>query len=411
MLKKALHILLVCPYDLSFAGGVQHHILNKAEAFKSLGHQVKIIAPIASNTNTLPKTSIELLFLGKPKRIKIWGTSIDLTYLSKKDLKKWERIFQTFNADVLHVHTPWNPFLPYQLIRNTPSSILKVATFHDTAPDRGIGKWIGANLLPLAYRWMKKRIDLGISVSESQAFGMGILKLKGSPIKIIPNGIPDRLLMNATQTQKLPSTNSKDTSKTVLKLLFIGRLEHRKGIFDALWVFKQLQKEVLPSIIQFDIIGSGPLLSHAQNWVQDQNLDGVKFFGSVEESQKEQILQEADVLIAPSLYGESFGIVLIEALASNCIATGYGNSGYLNIAKHYDLELFPSPSQKIQLLEAIRSIFRDEEKRKFLQQRGRDLASKYLWSNLSKELIDHYQLALNEKNSRHNLPSKIHSNQ
>ncbi|MCH8496430.1 MAG: glycosyltransferase family 4 protein, partial [Balneolales bacterium] len=216
---------------MSVPGGVRTHILDLCATLRDKGHQISIVG--STNGKTI-ETDLPILDVGSGWRMPLWGTVIDVLTLSKADKSSLRRFFEENRVDVLHFHTPWTPLMSIQLlklVRSLPPNIRPklVATFHDTPPDSLWGRFLGRYIMPTAASVLLQKFDRIISVSHSQkAF---ISRYSDKKIDVISNGFrfrPEELnteLSNVPNPRELPQT-----------ILFLGRLEPRKGVMHALKV-------------------------------------------------------------------------------------------------------------------------------------------------------------------------------
>lgn len=387
-------IIQICPYNLEQYGGVQHHVVQLSETLVEKGHSVYIIAPYTVKTKKTQwdiNPHIPIIRLTKAKRIRLWGTSIDISYLKRAEKSAFDTFIASTKPHVIHFHTIWNPVFQHQILNRVPNGITKVATFHDTPPDYGIGSWIGGGLIRRAFRYYLRRLDGAISVSKSQVSAMGI-NPTSMPTKLhmIPNGI---------RLGKDMGINEMGEDKDYCSFIFIGRLEPRKGVFDLLKAYKYLKEHQKGNLLtglktrdtRLTIVGNGPLLGPIKKFIDQNGLLDVQILTSADEHTKQHLLKQSEVLVAPSLYGESFGIVLLEGMAAGLKILGYGNKGYLNIGRVYGIENFPEPGNVKALTEKMLEFVSNPELTHHLIQKGYEIAQRHDWNNLSDKVLAVYQ--------------------
>lgn len=371
-----MKICQICPYDLSMPGGVQTHIVQLSRALRKKGHHVSVVAVSGKRTVDY---DFEYKAIGRAKRIPIWGTSIDVTYADKADRKRAQKFFAERKFDVVHFHTLWNPFLPLQMLFLTDAA--KVATFHDTPPDSVFGTFLGSSVMPAAAGLLIRFLDAVISVSDSQA--SYITPLTTKDVHIIPNGI-DLELFNGSAKEKMENGSS-------FTLLFLGRLEPRKGVMDAIRIFEGLKTQY--PALRMVVAGEGKQKETAEAYVKKKEIRDIEFLGYVFEEKKLELFRKADLYLSPARYGESFGIVLLEAMASETPVAGYGNEGYLNVVKDYSLENFPPPGEPKKLSRRIEKLINNPALREELKVEGRKIVREYSWETLSDRIIRVYEEA------------------
>ncbi len=358
-----MKIAQVCPYDFSRPGGVKSHILSLSKYLAKVGHEVKIIAP---NINSELVEESNVHFFGKNRSLNIGGTKIDLNIALGEEKKALKEFLRSEQFDIIHYHTIWNPLLPFQVRRYAKTK--HVATFHDTPKNQFVGRWI----MPLVARWVFAFLDEIISVSNTQS-GF-IRRFSKRKIQIIPNGIDLEEIQNQPKARKDPST---------FQLLFLGRLEPRKGVMHALQAFRRLKMTY--QNMKLIIAGDGDDRELVEDYISEYDLRDVELKGFVDEATKYSLLQESDIYLAPALYGESFGIVLLEAMSIGTPMAGYANEGYKNVLTRDMLEHFSQPEDLEGLVKNIEGLLLSEKRQK-LSVKGLEEAKKYDWKTLATEI-------------------------
>lgn len=378
-----MNIIQVCPYDLSIPGGVQTHITHLSNQLVRKNHRVKVFAPSLKKSGFERKFDCEVEYITGSVRVPWWGTSIDVSVLTSQQKREIWSVFSEFKPDVIHFHTIWNPVMQTQLLWMLPDEIRKVGTFHDTPPDRGLGKHIGANLMKLGARYYLPKMDEIISVSETQARAMGADPgdLPGN-FRILPNGIDAA----SGRSKQRPTHGDNE-----FRIIFVGRFEERKGIFELLEVYRRLQDFEREYDLSLTLLGRGPQTADVKDFIENHELRNVKIFEQAGDQQKEELLMDSDLMVAPALYGESFGIVLLEAMALGTKVAGYGNEGYLSVGREYGAEHFPPPGDREALLEVIRNHIENPERTDHLIERGLEIAAKHDWKIIANEIEKIYQ--------------------
>lgn len=381
-----MNIIQVCPYDLSIPGGVQTHVAHLSNQLAQGNHKLMVFAPISKKMRNRKLFDCNVHEITKAKRIKIWGTSIDISYLSGSDKAMIKDLMNEFNPDIIHFHTIWNPFMQFQLLNMMDKSVKKIATFHDTPPDFGVGKIIGGNLMKVGAKYFTNRLDGSISVSKSQKKAMGMFgPKKKDKVVVIPNGI------DASMGNKIDRESR--TSDKEFKLIFIGRLEHRKGIFDLLEVYSRLSNDNMDKKVSLIIIGDGPLKGDVNEFIETKKLKNIELLTGVDDDLKLDLLANSDLMVAPALYGESFGIVLLEAMAMGIKVVGYGNTGYLNIGALYGVENFPEPGNTEKLYAIINDHILNPESKAHLIKKGFEIAQNHDWKKVTAQIEEIYDRA------------------
>ncbi len=366
-----MKIAQVCPYDFSRPGGVKAHIVSLSNQLTKLGHEVKILAP---NINASQINEPNIHLFGRNRSVNLGGTKIDINIALGQELKELKQFLIAEKFDIIHFHTIWNPMLPFQIRWNSKAK--HVATFHDTPKNQFIGK----TLMPLAAKAIFKFLDKVISVSDTQA--TYINKFSSKPISIIPNGIDLELYQK--ETGRIESYQDGK-----FNLLFLGRLEPRKGVLYALESFNQLKTR--HSSLRLIIAGDGDERPMVESFIKKHNLLDVKLLGFVSEEEKRQLLKTVDLYIAPAVYGESFGIVLLEAMASGTTMAGFANAGYKNILSIEMRKHFPKPGDQLGLIESIENLIKHPSERERLTKEGIEEVKKYDWEIIARQIDQIYK--------------------
>ncbi|SNS59867.1 phosphatidylinositol alpha-mannosyltransferase [Ekhidna lutea] len=364
-----MKIALVCPYDFSRPGGVKSHIVSLSKHLTIIGHQVKIIAP---NINANAVEEKNVYFFGKNRSVNIGGTKIDVNIALGDEKKQLKAFLNGEVFDIIHYHTIWNPLLPFQVLKHSKAK--QIATFHDTPKSQFVGDWI----MPTVARGIFTFLDQIISVSNSQS-GY-ISRFSKRNIHIIPNGIDlDEIHQIAPQESK--------RDDDFFQMFFMGRLEPRKGVMHALRAFHQL-KERYPKM-KLIIAGDGDGRAEVEQYITDYTLTDVEMVGFVSEAEKYRLLKESDIYLAPALYGESFGIVLLESMAVGTPIAGYANSGYKNVITNDMMKGFAEPGDLDAFAKCIENLI-PSSKREELSKHGLEEVKKYNWAEVSMEVNEVY---------------------
>jgi phosphatidylinositol alpha-mannosyltransferase len=373
---SAMKIAIVSPYDLHSPGGVQTHILDLSKELIRQGHYVKVIAPGNHNRQN---ESNDIIYLGKTRKIEFNKTRFDVSLVYGNDKKKLLRILSEENFDVIHYHTIWTPFLPLQILLASTSA--NVATFHDTPPDNISGRLTKLVFRVLSY-FLLKKLDAAIAVSGAPAEHLA--KIPRCVIHIIP---PCTDLRSFSPEVK-PLIKKDDEAITIL---FLGRLEQRKGFNLLLEVFDRLVKEQFN--VRLLMAGDGNAADHISKHVHPDAQSRIKILGRIYEYDKAACYTSCDIFCSPALYGESFGIVLVEAMASGRPVIAAANKGYSKVLKaRADLCLAKAGDVEDLYLK-LRNLVMNKKLREDLGQWGIAEAKKYQCSKLVNQYIDIYRTA------------------
>jgi len=333
MLKNKLKIAFVFDDSLDRPDGVQQYIFILSNYFQSLGHEVFFL--VGQSSKRL-KNSFSL---AKNLRVKFNRNIMSIPI--KADQKRIDEIMHQFDFDVMHFQLPFSPVLSHQIIKKNKGALL-VGTFH-LFSERKL-EIISSKLLNLLIKNDLKKLDLVYSVSKPAsdfAFLNFNLMTKIMPIPIDLDKFHQSIINKVNHDHQT-------------KILFLGRLVKRKNCQLFLKSIKLLN-EIHPEI-NFNAIvaGDGPLKQKLIKYSQDNQINHlVDFVGQVSENKKIKLLSSVDISVFPSIGSESFGIVLIESLASqHSIVLASRNQGYQSILKSLKTNLF-EPKDPVDLANKI----------------------------------------------------------
>lgn len=303
-----MKIAIYTPYNIFKSGGVQEHVLNQAKILRKRGHDVTVITPRPRHKSEkdAPKG---VVFLGVSARIKTPNaTSADVSATLDNEAIDNEL---SKGYDVIHAHEPIIPIAARQILMRAQPQSLRVGTFHAALPGNTLGRSLVSTFKTYA-RSVLPYIDIITAVSPA-ALGY-IDAYNEKPVNFVPNGIDTS------------SYRTKRVRRDLNMILFIGRLEKRKGARQAIKAFAELKKSKPEAYMK--IAGDGPLKRSLEQYVEDQEIDGIEFLGFIDDKIKLRLLSRCGIYTSPALYGESFGIVLTEAMAMSAPIVCHPNEGY-----------------------------------------------------------------------------------
>lgn len=356
-----MKILQVCPYDWNAHGGVQAHVGQLSRHLAARGHKVLILAPGSHDPGGL-----RLSLAGRPVRVAFNGSRVPLC-CAPRSVSVVRRAVRDFAADIVHVHEPLCPST--SLLASLFARVPLIATFHANH---------GRNLFSLLYsaqaallRPVWARITLGIAVSRAAAACIG--SRVTTPLRIVPNGI-DTTLFTALGTR---ATGQRRT------LLFVGRLEPRKGFAIALQAFSEIAHRI-PDL-DFAVVGDGEqrsLVRRLPAFVRAR----VFLRGDCSDEQRRRSYAAADLFIAPSTGRESFGLVLLEAMAAGVPLVASDIDGYREVMRHGIEGLLVPPSDPGALAAAIVRVLGDRELAGRFGAAGPLRARRYSWKRVGGQI-------------------------
>lgn len=307
-----MKIGLVCPYSMARGGAVQEIVRAMRRELIDRGHEAKIITPQPREINHVDTEGIIFVGSAADFRSPLGTTSAVSTNFDNEAL---EQMLETEQFDILHFHEPWQPFLSRQILALSKS--VNVATFHAKVPETLIGKSVQRVITPYTKPLLKYLHELvAVSVPASEY----VSSLTDQSITIIPNAI---------HLSDFPESPRKFQPDDRLRLLFIGRLERRKGVKYLLQAYSLLAKRM--DNIELVIAGNGPDREKLEDLAAELELPNVSFLGYVDDATKKELFASADLFVAPATFGESFGVVLLEAMSTGLVTVAGNNSGYVSV--------------------------------------------------------------------------------
>ncbi len=373
---------MVSPYDFSVPGGVVKHIYYLDKYLREMGHQVKIIAPCSREDTPLPEHLIKAssLVIGVPSAGSVARVSISpLVY------RKAKKILEEENFDIVHIHEPLTPILPIAVLRH--SRAVNIGTFHAYRPDPHPVLEYSDVLL----RRLANKLDGRIAVSR--AARDYISRYFPGDYRIIPNGVDLELF----RAKAKPVERFCDGR---LNILFVGRLEKRKGFGVLLEAFGHVQREVpgvrLLVVGAFNDDDKKPFIE----FIRKNRIYGVRFIGHVPEDELPRYYHTCDVFCAPSLGYESFGMVLIEAMAAGKPVVASAIPGYTEVVKSGAEGLLVPPGDPQALARAIIHLLQNPQLRITMGEMGKRKASRYSWRQIASEVLEYYKEAAERSGKR-----------
>lgn len=377
-----MKIALVSPYDFAYPGGVANHISCLERCFTKMGHDVKIIAPAS---RTVPTFGDKFIPVGKPRPIPTSGSIARIT-ISPTLASKVKPVLDREKFDIIHLHEPLIPMLCTTVLRFSQTA--NVGTFHASG-SRPSYRWTKPFVKMLLKKWFRK-LDGKIAVSKAaMEFTNGHFPAQ---YEIIPNGIDLEHFTN-----NVPPIDEFCDGK--LNLLFVGRMEKRKGVNYLLKAYKQVKQEFPNS--RLIIVGPGIRLRNKyEKQVAKNSLKDVVFTGHVAYNELPRYYKTADIFCTPATGCESFGIVLLEAMAMGKPVVASNIEGYASVITHSVDGLLVPPKNESMLAQALISLMNDKSLRQQMGARGKLKSAEYDWKHISQRVLDYYTKVLKGEISR-----------
>ncbi|MGB9598345.1 MAG: glycosyltransferase family 4 protein [Minisyncoccales bacterium] len=366
-------------HSFSQPGGVKNHILGLNQEFKKKGLETKIIVP---RRRLFERYSKDVILLGSSFGFSFGGGDSDFdvvfTPLSIESVLIKEKF------DVLHFH---NFIFPAALqIINSPLSQkpLKILTFHSNLErSRMLKKF--PFFVDFLIRVLNWKTDGLICVSN---FILKFFLDYKKPKIVIPNGID----LNFFQ----PKKNFKKNKK--IEILFVGRIEERKGLIFLLRAFKILSLKFNHLVLR--VIGEGPLKKNCQEFVKKERLKNVFWEGKKEGKELLSFYQNCDIFVAPSIFGESFGIILLEAMACQKPVVAFNIDGYNEILKDEAAFFLAQKKDVYDLADKIEILIKNEALREKMGLWGRKESEKYSWERVANNVLEFYSFCQKEREKK-----------
>ncbi len=368
-----MKILQVSPFDFNVRGGVNEHVSHLDAAFQALGMDTRILAPASGDSGEVDDGHVYRLGTSFPFPSN--GSTARVT-VSPFVISKVRSFLEREPFDVIHVHEPLAPVLPMAAL--TFSKALNVATFHAA---RDFNFW---------YHYIKAFMDffvdrLDVRIAVSQVARGSIDSHFPGEYQIVPNGIDlDRFRPDVT-----PVTEYLDGMRNIL---FVGRYdEPRKGFTHLLRAMPQIQSQFPDA--RLIVVGRGDI-RRAMRQVDQMGIPNVVFAGAAKASDLPRYYATCDVYCAPSTGRESFGIVLLEALASGAPVVASNIPGYAGVIDHGETGILANPADPQDLALRIVRVLADDGLRRSLRDNGLRAVQRYGWNVVARQVLEVYERGL-----------------
>jgi phosphatidyl-myo-inositol alpha-mannosyltransferase len=373
-----MRVALVSPYSWTYPGGVTRHIEALASELDRAGHDVKVLAPFDPD-----RRRTALLHRGARPQVRDlpdwlvplggtigWPSNGAVSNLAgtPTGVSTLRRELRAGGFDVVHIHEPVAPTIGWDALTSANAPL--VGTFHcysEAVPAHKIAALLGAR---------RKLNHLNVRVAVSEAAAWTGRRFYGGRYRVIPNGV-------VVPEGGAPAPRHRAPGDP-LRIAFVGQAVERKGLPVLLRAFEALRREVPAELI---VIGStadelAPLMIDGE---------GVIALGRVDDAAKERALREADLLCAPSLGGESFGMVLTEAFAAGTPVVASDIAGYRDVVAHDHDGLLVPRGDATQLAETLRDLAYDLARTERLARNAGERAKRYAWPRIAEHVVSAYE--------------------
>jgi len=390
-----VRIALLSPYSWTYPGGVTRHIDALAGELNAGGHEARILTPfdpddtlsrrLHRGARPQPREASEgLITLGRTVGVQANGAVSNMA-LTPQAVFALRRELREGGYDVVHIHEPVVPVVGWDALCSAGELPL-VGTFH-TYSENALTNGFAA--VPLGGRRRMNRLHVRIAVSEAAAWTAR--RFYGGRYRIVPNGVHVPVAQvgeSGTPGFALTGEPSRELETArELRIVFVGQAVQRKGLPILLRAFEALREHVPATLT---LVGAGG--EEVAHMMLDDR--GVQALGKVSEERKRRELERADVLCAPSLHGESFGMVLTEAFAASTPVLASDIPGYRDVVRDgLDGQLVPA-GDALALAEALRRLALDSGLRERMARAARERAERFAWPHVAAEVLDCYEQAV-----------------
>jgi phosphatidylinositol alpha-mannosyltransferase len=365
--QPPLRVAIVSPYGYPHPGGVNEHVRHTYEAMRRMGHDAWIIT---SKYGRQRESEGRVIRLGTGWAFPANG-SIGRVTLSWRFKPEARAILDEHRFDILHFHEPLVPFLSPAML--DASDTVNIGTFHafgGFSPSYWIGRRFGRNLAA----------KLHGRIAVSGAAKHFINRYFPGDYRIIPNGVDiDRF------TDAEPFEHLRDGT---LNILFVGRFEERKGLIHLLKAYHRLRKRRVDARLL--VVGEGARRREYRRFVGLRQIRDVEWLGRVSDADKARYFASADIFCSPATGQESFGVVLLEAMAAGVPIVASDIHGYKNVVQRNVQGLLVEPRNPRALAAALYKLAMDPELRHQLGDAGRQRAPDYSWDSVTERIVDYY---------------------
>ncbi len=381
-----MKIGLVTPYVYPLPGGVNQHVRYLYENLRLRGHDVRII----TSSHGLQRASEgDVIRIGKGFSMPANG-SVGTITLSPRYLSQVRDVLEREEFDLLHFHEPFVPFLSLIVLRLSTS--VNIATFH-------------------AYGGFSPAYEFGSKVMGSYAGRLhGRIAVSGAArhfidrffpgdYKVIPNGVDIARFARA-----VPIARWQDGTRNIL---FVGRFESRKGLLDLLKAYRILRKTGCQCRLL--VVGVGPQEREARRYVMTRRMGGVEFLGRVSDEVRDALFKTADVYVSPATGRESFGIVLLEAMAAGTAIVCSDIHGYKGVVRRDRDALLVPPREPKALASAIGRLIANDDLRTEMAASGLERAAEFSWERVTGKVEDYYGFVIRRLAAQGALPPGFHA--
>ena len=365
--RGPLKVGIVSPYGYPHPGGVNEHVRHTYEAMRRMGHDVWIIT---SKYGKERENEGHIIRLGTGWAFPANG-SVGRVTLGLRFKRQAREVLGEHRFDILHFHEPFVPFLSPTMLE--ASETVNIGTFHafgGFSPSYWIGRRFAGRLADLLHG----------RIAVSGAARHFISRYFPGDYRIIPNGVDLDAFGSAEPFEELRDGT--------LNILFVGRFEERKGLTHLLKAYHRLRKRKVDARLL--VIGSGPKEREYRRYVGLRGIRDVEFLGRVSDEDKVRYFASSDIYCAPNTGQESFGIVLLEAMAAGVPIVASDIHGFKRVVERNVQGILVEPRNPRAIAAALYALARDPDLRHEMGEAGRARAPEFSWDRVTERIVEFY---------------------
>jgi phosphatidylinositol alpha-mannosyltransferase len=375
-----MKIAQVTEFYAPWAGGITEHVVHLSRELRAQGHEVRILTSRhrRRRDGTPPVADLEpqVRRLGPNVRFPYNGGMASVTYGLGLP-QRLDRLLAHESFDVVHIHNPMTPVLPLLALDRSPA--LNVGTFHSYHATEPMLRWWRRLLQP---RWPRLHLPIAVSPAARSAFQ----RYFAAEFEVVPNGID---LRRFAVNGHVPAPDGRQ------HLLFVGQLVPKKGLAVLLDAFEALLQE-FPHL-RLSVVGDGPLREPCRRRLGARGRERVAFLGMQHGERLAEIYRSCDIFCAPSIGYESFGITLLEAMASGKPIVASRIPGYVDVVRDGREALLHATGDARDLRQALRRLITDDGLRRALVAGSLERVQEYAWPRVAATVAGHYERLLRER--------------
>jgi len=368
-----LRVGIVCPYSFDVPGGVQFHVRDLAEALLARGHEVSVLAPADDDTPVPPY----LTAAGRAIPVRYNGSVARMTFgpVTAARVRKWLAAGQ---FDVLHLHEPVTPSLGMLALWIADGPV--VATFHTSL--------IRSRPLQVAYPLVKQSLEkISARIAVSEDARRTLVEHLGGDAVVIPNGVYVDQFADAEPDPRWTGTADAPT------IAFLGRLdEQRKGLPVLLGAMGRVL-DALPGA-RLIVAGRGETGAQQAREILGERAGSVEFLGGVSDEDKARLLASVDVYCAPQTGGESFGIVLVEAMSAGATVVASDLGAFSRVLDDGEAGVLFATGDSADLAATLVRVLNDPGLRSKVTDRASESVRRYDWSAVTDQVLAVYEMVV-----------------